>query len=177
MREISNPWVHIEGYNCFGCNPANPIGMQMRFYEDGNDVVSVWCPTQNHQSWLNTLHGGIQAVMLDEICGWVVFHKLQTAGVTGKMEIRYRHALNTTDKYFVLRARLKEQHHCLAIVEAEIANSEGAVCVTCECTYFLFSKEKAQQMSFINTQCIGDDLTLEQVIQRATTPNYKRITK
>ncbi len=177
MREIRNPWIHTEGYNCYGCCPANPVGLQMHFYEDGNDIVSVWCPSQNHQSWVNTLHGGIQAVMLDEICGWVVFHKLQTSGVTGKMDIRYRHTLDTTDKYIVLRARLKEQHHCLTIVEAEIYNSEGIVCASCECTYFIFSKEKAKQMSFLNSECVGDDITLQEAIHRATTHKYKIINK
>ena len=87
MKRIINPWTHTPGYNCFGCSPDNPIGTRMRFFEDGDSIVSIWRPTQNHQSWLNTLHGGIQAVLLDEVCGWVVFHKLQTAGVTAKMEM------------------------------------------------------------------------------------------
>ena len=78
MKRIINPWTQTPGYNCFGCSPDNPIGTRMRFFEDGDDIVSIWRPTQNHQSWLNTLHGGIQAVLLDEVCGWVVFHKLQT---------------------------------------------------------------------------------------------------
>ena len=55
----------MSGYNCFGCCPTNPIGAQMRFYEDGDDIISIWKPTQNHQSWINTLHGGVQAVLLD----------------------------------------------------------------------------------------------------------------
>lgn len=175
MRELVNPWVHTEGYNCFGCCPDNPLGVRMRFYEDGEDIVSVWCPTPNHQSWVNTLHGGVQAVLLDEICGWVVFRMLQTSGVTGKMDIRYRHALNTTSKYLVLRARLKEQHHCLAVVEAEIRNEEDVVCATCECTYFIFAKEKADQMAFRTAECGDEELTLQEVIQRAVTPQYKRI--
>ncbi|HCS88242.1 MAG TPA: thioesterase [Bacteroidales bacterium] len=176
MREIGNPWVCMEGYNCFGCSPDNPLGLHMRFYEDGDDIVSVWCPTQNHQSWVNTLHGGVQAVLLDEICGWVVFRKLQTSGVTGKMEIRYRHAINTTGKYLFLRARLKERQHCLAVVEAEIQNADGVVCATCECTYFTFSGDKAEQMAFRPAECIGDELTLQEVVERrAVEPHYKRI--
>ena len=55
----------------------------MEFFEDGDDIVSLWQPTPNFQGWLNTLHGGIQSVLLDEICGWVVMRKLQTAGVIG----------------------------------------------------------------------------------------------
>ena len=81
MKRILNPWTHTPGYNCFGCSPDNPIGTRMQFFENGDEIISIWRPTQNHQSWLNTLHGGIQAVLLDEVCGWVVFHLLKTAGV------------------------------------------------------------------------------------------------
>lgn len=31
MRKIKNPWMDKEGYNCFGCNPDNPIGVHMEF--------------------------------------------------------------------------------------------------------------------------------------------------
>ena len=44
---------------------------------------------------IDTLHGGIQAVLLDEICAWVVLRKLQTTGVTSKMETRYMKPVNT----------------------------------------------------------------------------------
>ena len=86
MKKIINPWKNMEGYNCFGCSPDNEAGVRMEFYEDGDEVVSIWKPRPEYQGWLNTLHGGIQSVLLDEICGWVVFRKLQTGGVTSKME-------------------------------------------------------------------------------------------
>ena len=42
MKKIINPWKGKEGYNCFGCAPANPVGVKMEFYEDGDDIVSQW---------------------------------------------------------------------------------------------------------------------------------------
>lgn len=89
MKKIKNPYLHLEGYNCFGCAPENPLGVKMEFYEDGDDIVSIWSPRSEYQGWLNTLHGGIQSVLLDEICAWVVMRKKQTAGVTSKMETRF----------------------------------------------------------------------------------------
>ena len=76
MKKIINPWKDLEGYNCFGCAPNNESGVKMEFYEDGDEVVSIWKPRPEYQGWLNTLHGGIQSVLLDEICGWVVVRKL-----------------------------------------------------------------------------------------------------
>ena len=95
MKKIINPWKKLEGYNCFGCSPDNEYGVKMDFYEDADQVVSVWKPDGHYQGFLHTLHGGIQSVLLDEICGWVVFRKLQTAGMTTRMETRYRKAVST----------------------------------------------------------------------------------
>ena len=38
MKRIINPWTSYPGYNCFGCSPDNPIGTQMRFFEDGDEA-------------------------------------------------------------------------------------------------------------------------------------------
>lgn len=54
----------------------------MEFYEDGDDIVSIWEPHENFQSWIGTLHGGIQATLMDELGGWVITRKLQTTGMT-----------------------------------------------------------------------------------------------
>ena len=42
MKKIINPFVHLDGYNCFGCAPGNPLGVKMEFFEDGDDIVSLW---------------------------------------------------------------------------------------------------------------------------------------
>ena len=84
MKKIINPWKGLEGYNCFGCASNNEAGLKMEFYEDGDEVVSIWKPRPEYQGWIDTLHGGIQAVLMDEICAWVILRKLQTTGVTSK---------------------------------------------------------------------------------------------
>ncbi len=169
MKEILNPWVGLDVYNCFGCSPRNMIGVRMRFFEEDEhdlkgDIVSVWKPTQHHQSWINTLHGGVQATLLDEVCGWVVFKKLQTSGVTAKMDLRYKKAVPTNQGVLVLRARLKENNHRIAVVEGVIQDKEGNTLTQCECTYFTFNKEKAIEMGFLESQLSENDLSLEQII-------------
>ena len=44
MKKIVNPWLGIDGYFCFGCAPDNEAGVKMEFYEDGDEIVSVWKP-------------------------------------------------------------------------------------------------------------------------------------
>ena len=144
MKKIINPWKGLEGYNCFGCAPNNEAGIKMEFYEDGDEVVSIWKPRPEYQGWINTLHGGIQAVLMDEICAWVILRKLQTTGVTSKMETRYRKPVSTTDSHIVLRASIKEVKRNIVIIEAKLYNKDGEVCTEAVCTYFTFSHEKSK---------------------------------
>ena len=165
MRLISNPWVGVDGYHCFGCCPDNTYGVKMRFYEDRDDIVCFWRPEEHYQSWENTLHGGVQSVLLDEICGWVVFHKLQSSGVTAKMETRFRKPVVIRQNYVELRARLREMKRNIAIVDGEIRSAEGDILVECTCTYFTFDAAPAPaEVPFRPTKVIGEDLTREEVL-------------
>ena len=55
-----------------GCAPLIEDGLKLEFYEDGEEIVCLWMPEARFQGWVNTLHGGIQATMLDEICACVI---------------------------------------------------------------------------------------------------------
>ena len=164
MRRINNPWLGNPAYDCFGCCPDNPLGTHMRFYEEGDDIVSVWQPKQHFQSWINTLHGGIQATLLDEVCGWVIFHKMQTAGVTAKMEIRYRKPVDTRQPYIILRARVQEKKRNVVIVKGEIWSAENELLAECECTYFTFSQKEAEEkMGFLPSTLADEETSLDDI--------------
>ena len=82
----------------------------------------------------------------------MVLRKLQTTGVTSKMETRYRKSVDTKDSHIVLRASIKEVKRNIVIVEAKLYNKDGEVCTESVCTYFTFSKEKSKdEMHF--TKC------------------------
>lgn len=147
-QKIKNPFLHLEGYNCFGCAPHNPAGVKMEFYEEGDDIVCHWQPRAEYQGWLNTLHGGIQSVLLDEICGWVVMRKMQTAGVTSQMQTRFLRPVATDAGPITLRARLGEARRNIVEIHAEIYDDRQRVCTRATCTYFTFPREKAERDMF-----------------------------
>lgn len=148
MRKIKNPWRTEEDYFCFGCCPHNEHGLHMEFYEDGDEIVSILTPDEHYQSWSNTLHGGIQAVMLDEICGWTVARKLQTTGVTSKLELRYVKPVHIKNQRLTLRAHLTATRHQVAIIEAELWNCEQELCTKAKAIYFTTPQEKARENGF-----------------------------
>lgn len=167
MRKLINPWKDMEGYNCFGCCPDNVAGVRMEFYEDGQEIVSLWKPHSEYQGWLNTLHGGVQSVLLDEICGWVVFRKLQTGGVTSKMETRFRKSVFTDEPYLLLRASVREQKRNIALVEARLYNSNNELCTEALCTYFTFPREKAEkEMFFQHCLVAEEEMSLQDLLNR-----------
>jgi uncharacterized protein (TIGR00369 family) len=152
MKKIRNPYTGLEyqGYNCFACCPSNPYGLKMEFFEDGDDVVCFWEARENYQSWLNTLHGGIQATLMDEIGGWIVNRKLQTAGVTTNLNVKYRQPVPAGKGVILeIRGHIKEMKRNFAFIEATISH-EGTICSSSEMTYYCFPKDKAASDFFFN---------------------------
>ncbi len=130
----------------------------MEFFEDGDDIVCFWKPQEHFQGWINTLHGGIQATLIDECASWVMFRKLQTTGVTSKLEVRYRKPIMTTDTQLTIRARLKGMQRNLATIGVTIEDSCGTVCAEGTAIYFTFTEEKAREMGFTKCEIEGDEL-------------------
>ena len=148
MKRIRNGWLGMKGYNCFGCCPSNPVGLRMEFYEDGDDIVSLWTPRPEFQGWIGVLHGGIQATLCDEIASWVVFRKLHTTGVTARMEVRYHKSISVDEHHLTLRARLVELRRKLADIEVTIHTPDGTLCTSMQCTYMITPPQKAAEEGF-----------------------------
>ena len=150
MKKLINPWIGLEGYNCFGCCPDNNSGMRMQFYEEGDDIVSFWIPQENHISWKNTLHGGVQAALLDELCGWVIFRKCGSAGVTGKLEIKYHKPV--TLQPLTLRAHITLNRGRVVVVEGTIYDASDNILTVATATYFVANQDKAREMGFLEVK-------------------------
>ncbi len=145
MKPLKNPYAKYDEYNCFGCSPDNPIGLNLEFYEKGEYIYAEWIPNHDLEGFFNVLHGGIQATMLDEIASWVVFVKLGTAGVTSKMEVRYKRPVSIENGKIRLQARLQQMNRNIAVIRSEILDNNGRICSEADVEYFTYSPEKAMQ--------------------------------
>ena len=143
MKKIRNPWIPLldEGYNCFACAPTNPHGLKMEFWEDGDELVSMWQPNPNYEGWLGTLHGGIQSTLIDEIGGWWIGRKLQLSAMTTNLQVKFRKPVSSQSEHLIeLRCRLKEQKRAFVIMEVSLTQ-EGELRTEAELTYYCFSRE------------------------------------
>lgn len=78
---------------CFVCGLKNIAGLQASFYEtEGNALVAVFTPQEQHQSYPGRMHGGIAATILDETIGRAIMigNEDQVWGVTLDFSVSYK---------------------------------------------------------------------------------------
>lgn len=145
MIKLKNPYRGNPGYHCFACSPDNSNGLQMEFFEDGDEIVSRWNPDSKFEGWHDVLHGGIQATLMDELASWVVFVKLGTSGMTYQMNAKYRAPVRISAGKLTLRAKLAEHKRRIAGIRVELYDGEGRLCTEGMVEYFVSSEEKARE--------------------------------
>ena len=156
MKKILNPYLNKEGYNCVCCAPNNPVGLHLEFWEEGEDVLTIWNPGENYQGWINTLHGGIISMLMDEVAGWVINRKLQTTGVTMQLNVKYQKPVMTTDSQITVRGHIASQRRNIVTIHLTLENSKGEVCDEGEAIYFTFGPDKAKEMGFDSCKVEGE---------------------
>lgn len=79
---------------CLVCGLHNQIGLKTAFYElDNEELVGIFTPLEEHQSYPGRLHGGISAAILDETIGRAIMMRSPATeiwGVTLKFSAAYK---------------------------------------------------------------------------------------
>lgn len=145
MKKITNRLSSENDANCFGCSNRNPRGLKMDFFEDGDEIVCFWDPEWYYDGWNGMLHGGISASLLDELGEWLVFSKLDTAGVTTDLNVKYKKPVITTQGKIEIRGKITRQIKNLAIIEACILNKNNERCVEANIRYYTYPKAVAEE--------------------------------
>ena len=78
---------HSKG--CFVCGARNPIGLRLRFRTDGKIVETDFVPSREHNGFVNVIHGGILATLLDEIMVWACGVETRQFAYCAEMTVRY----------------------------------------------------------------------------------------
>jgi len=126
---------------CYGCGPANPSGLHMRSFPDGEEVVAEWHPEPHHHAFLNVLNGGVIGTLLDCHCNWTAAHHLMgrrgahkpPTTVTADYHVRLLKP-TPTDRPVILRAHVVDSTDDRATVEGTL-ESDGVVTATCRATF------------------------------------------
>ncbi|MEO0894962.1 MAG: PaaI family thioesterase [Bacteroidota bacterium] len=104
---------------CFGCGAANPDGLQIKSFWDGDEAVCLWDSREKYQGWKNITNGGILATLVDCHCmgtAMAASYKEENRSLdskpyyrfaTGTLSIKYRKP-TFNDRPIELRASVLE---------------------------------------------------------------------
>lgn len=122
---------------CFGCGPANDLGLRIKSFVEGEEVVARWTPAPHHLAFEGMLNGGICGALLDCHSNWTAaVHLMNRRGagsppctVTAEFHVKLRRP-TPMDGAVTLRARVVESTDDRAVVEATL-HAGGKVTATC----------------------------------------------
>lgn len=82
---------------CFGCGPTNPQGLRLEFWRVGPRAVEChYTPADELNGAPGVLHGGLQAVILDETMGYACHTVAESFDIaTLELNLRYRRPVRT----------------------------------------------------------------------------------
>jgi len=114
---------------CFGCGHANPDGLKLRSYRDGDVVVARFTSAPHHDNGFGFLNGGIITTVLDCHSAAVVMSEAHDRGweappgapvpfITAGIEVRFlRPAPLAEEVELVGRASSVDEQEIVAAVE------------------------------------------------------------
>ena len=115
------------GY-CFGCGPNNPIGLRLTFDWDQatGDYTTTYVPRPEDQGWRDRVHGGLIALVFDEVLSRVVLATEGLFWVTAELTTRLQKPVSIGQP-LLFRARIVGRRPRLMISSGEAYTQTGEV--------------------------------------------------
>ncbi len=93
-RFASLPEVKFSGprssfHGCFGCGPEHDIGLRVRTFSAGDEVLAPIVVPRRFEGPPGAAHGGIVAAYLDEVLAGAAVNHSGQLYVTGELSVRY----------------------------------------------------------------------------------------
>lgn len=150
FRELPRSGNH----NCFGCSPVNPAGLRMRFFSDGQSVLSRLVVPDHLCGWSRIVHGGVLGTILDEVMSWAAIHLLRRIALTRTLTVEYlKPAAVGTE--LQARAWVREAEGNDAATEGEIRDAEGGLCARAHARFKVFSPAVARRLQIADEASIA----------------------
>jgi uncharacterized protein (TIGR00369 family) len=122
--ENLTPLDHSAQNRCFGCGPANPVGLHLDFFlAEDHSVVGLPVIADTYEGPAGYLHGGIIATLLDETMSKAVRARGFIA-MTRHMEVDYLRPVPSGTP-LRLEGRVTHNEGRKHWTEAKILNAEG----------------------------------------------------
>ncbi|RME75427.1 MAG: PaaI family thioesterase [Chloroflexi bacterium] len=90
---------------CLVCGLKNPAGLKAQFYElENRELLAIFIPQEEHQSYPGRMHGGIATAILDETIGRAILMRYQEEvwGVTVEFSVKFKRPVPLNEKLRVI---------------------------------------------------------------------------
>ena len=129
---------------CLVCGLKNPFGLHTSFFElDNNELLAVFKPREEHQSYPGRLHGGIISTILDETIGRaiMILSEGDIWGVTVDLQIRFKKPVPLDEELRVV-GRITKNSSRFFEGTGELLLQDGTVAATGHGKYLKVPLEK-----------------------------------
>lgn len=142
--EPLDPLIFGEEQGCFGCGPHNDAGMQLRFFRDGDEVVTTFHAKPGWEGPPGIVHGGLQSTLADEIGAWTVIGLTGHFGFTTAMQLRFLRPAKI-DLPIEARGTIVERTESTARVRVVLKQRDRRL-LTGTATYLLPTRSQAEKI-------------------------------
>lgn len=119
-KRIPLPWSR----SCFVCGESNPRGLRARSWLVGEFIELPFETDPELVGWLDVIHGGIIATILDEVMTWAAIVRRERPCFAAEFSVRLRRPLPPRTRC-VARARVSGERRQIADTEAELRDEAG----------------------------------------------------
>ena len=157
------PGTYAPNNACWGCGPANPEGLRIRSFPEGDAVVAEWKPEPKYEAFPGVLNGGIIGTLLDCHCNWTAaYHLMKQAAkivvpctVTADYAIKLLRPTPTKDSVH-LSAKVVDSRADRATIEGTLS-AGGKICATCRGTFVAVEGRPSRLSSLVDrsSQILG----------------------
>jgi uncharacterized protein (TIGR00369 family) len=129
---------------CLVCGLKNPFGLHTSFFElDNKELLAVFEPREEHQSYPGRLHGGIISTILDETIGRAIMVHSETEvwGVTVDLQVRFKKPVPLDEELRIL-SRITKNNSRVFEGTGELLLADGTVAAEAHGKYLKIPLEK-----------------------------------
>jgi uncharacterized protein (TIGR00369 family) len=116
---------------CVVCGTKNELGLHAHFYElENKEMLAVFTPKAEHQSYPGRMHGGMLTAILDEAIGRAIsmYYESMVWGVTLEFNIKFKKPV-PLDSEIRVRCRITENEGRIFKGSGEVLLADGRVAV------------------------------------------------
>jgi acyl-coenzyme A thioesterase PaaI-like protein len=141
---------------CFVCDTANPRGLQVPFFRDGDVVFADFELPAEFSGAPTLLHGGATLALIDEAMSWATIALAGKFAYTGETSARFTWPVRVRRRYRV-EAAVTAQDERRITTDATVRDAKDRVCVTASATMVVLDAEQAREA--IGTEVLDGDAT------------------